>query len=98
VVHPYWRSAMAAQDTVYGATLGSPANGNRRAVIGEPSSWTMKYSGDCGPLQNFARGRFVGASQNLRYPPATVLPGTKAPLGGLPNLPVVPFLGPSVAP
>jgi hypothetical protein len=88
VVAPYWRDHQGAADVIYGRAMDGHTGWRFRADGGQ---WAAKFSGDCGPLQNFRRGRFAGATPSILYPNATVLPGTHAPLGGLPVLPSAEF-------
>src|SRR5437899_2263603 len=72
--HPIARYQAGAVDVAAGRRM---AGANGRIRIGEPSSWSRKYSGELGPLQKLIG---VGATPSLKHSPNTALPNTHGPV------------------
>lgn len=86
---PWIWSAVGRQDLIYGRALAG-YNGRYRGGLGTVLTGGRYFSGDGGPLQNFARGRFVGASSTMRgsINAMQALPSTRSVAGAAlnPNL------------
>jgi hypothetical protein len=86
---PWIWSAVGRQDLIYGRALSGHA-GTYRGGMGSALTGGRNFSGDCGPLQNFRRGRFVGASHTVRgsINAMQAFPSTASPAGAAlnPNL------------
>lgn len=62
---PWVWAMFGRQDLIYGRALAGH-NGAYRGGLGTVLTGGRYFSGDGGPLQNFTRGRFMGASTTVR--------------------------------
>jgi len=71
-------AGVSATDAAYGRTLGGVASDVR---FGSDGSASLRWSGECGPLQNFRGAVAVAANPSVVAGPNPGLPGT-TPLTG----------------
>lgn len=61
---PVGSEEIGAIDQNYGLSLAGVGTGH--VPIGMPAVGVNKFSGECGPVQNFGRGRFMGAAASWK--------------------------------
>ncbi len=81
-LHPIAVHTGSAIDEQCGLGM-TPLSGTPRIAGALSGVIGNRFSGDCGPLQDFRGGAFVGKSaDNIRYRPNIGLPSTKGPSPG----------------